>query len=104
MTSTANVRDRVTAEAVAEAVTRLGLAGRPVCVHASLRSFGGLAAGADTVIDGVLRAGATLLVPTSSFRTCMAPRPDGAGHRFNSEDDGAIPPPGTPPNGVWEPA
>lgn len=80
-----------TAEIV-EAMTRLGAAGRPVCVHASLRSFGGLAAGPDTVIDGVLEAGATLLVPTSSFRTCMAPRPAGVSRRpFNAEDDGSVP-------------
>lgn len=77
--------------AIAEALTRLGASGRPVCVHASLRSFGLLAGGADTVIDAVLEVGATLLVPTSSFRTCMAPRPAGAIRSYNAEDDGSIP-------------
>jgi aminoglycoside 3-N-acetyltransferase len=94
----------VTAEVIADVLCELKVAGRPVCVHASLRSFGPLAAGADTVIDGVLRTGATLLVPTSTFRTCLAPRPSGTGYRFNSEDDGAVPPPGTAPRGLWDPA
>lgn len=94
----------VTTSDVADALAGFGLSGRPVCVHASLRSFGPLERGADTVIDGVLAAGATLLVPTSSFRTCMAPRPAGAPSRpFNSEDDGSIPPAGSISAGVWDP-
>lgn len=85
-------RDEVVSTAeITEALTALGVSGIPVCVHASLRSFGRLSAGADTVIDAVLAAGATLLVPTSSFRTCMAPRPAGVTRPFNAEDDGSIP-------------
>lgn len=91
----------VDAARITETLARLGADGRPVCAHASLRSFGTLAAGPDTVIDAVLEAGATLLVPTSSFRTCMAPRPPGAALPFNSEDDGSIP--AGPPPGVWSP-
>jgi aminoglycoside 3-N-acetyltransferase len=84
---------------IAAAFGGLGAAGRPVCVHASLRSFGTLAAGPDTVIDAALAAGATLLVPTASFRTCLAPAPGGAGRPFNAEDDG-IPPAQSP--AAWD--
>ena len=46
------------------AIRELGLAGRPIEVHASLRSFGGLEAGAATIVDGVLAAGSTVLAAT----------------------------------------
>jgi aminoglycoside 3-N-acetyltransferase len=48
-------------------IEKLGLPGRPVCVHSSLRSFGRVDGGADAVIDGMLDAGCTLLVPTHSW-------------------------------------
>ncbi len=54
----------------------LGLAGRPLCVHASLRSFGWVAGGAPTIVAGLLEAGCTLLVPTFSGDTfAVAPLP-----------------------------
>ena len=54
----------------------LGLSGRPLCIHASLRSFGWVAGGAPTVIAGLLEAGCTLLVPTFSWDTfAVAPFP-----------------------------
>ena len=54
----------------------LGLSGRPLCVHASLRSFGWVTGGAPTVIAGLLEAGCTLLVPTFSGETfAVAPLP-----------------------------
>ncbi len=54
----------------------LGLSGRPLCVHASLRSFGWVAGGAPTIIAGLLEAGCTLLVPTFSWDTfAVAPLP-----------------------------
>lgn len=87
---------------VTAAVREIGGSGLSVCVHASLRSFGGLDGGADAVIDGVLAAGATLLVPSSTFRTCMAPRPPGVNRPFNAEDDGSIP--AELPHTWWEPA
>jgi aminoglycoside 3-N-acetyltransferase len=76
---------------IAAAFGSLAAAGQPVCVHASLRSFGFLAAGPDTVVDGALAAGATLMVPTASFRTCLAPPPPGVVRPFNAEDDGMVP-------------
>ena len=48
-----------------EAAARaLGLANRPVCVHVSLRSFGWLASGPATIIDGLVGAGCTVLAAT----------------------------------------
>lgn len=54
----------------------LGLDGTPVSVHASMRSFGRLEAGAETVIDGLLEAGCTVLVPAFSHQFEVAPPPD----------------------------
>ncbi len=54
---------------IQSAVESLGLAGRPVCLHTSLRSFGWIDGGANTVVDGFLDAGCTVMVPafTSGF-------------------------------------
>ena len=49
------------------AIGDLGLHGRVVGVHSSLRSLGTVGGGADTVIDAFLDAGCTLLVPTHSW-------------------------------------
>ncbi len=80
------------AEEIRRAVDALGLSGLPVCLHASLRSFGWVSGGADGIVDGFLAAGVTLLVPTFSASVFAAPAP--AGHRplpFNCEGDGSIP-------------
>jgi hypothetical protein len=44
-----------------------GLSGRPLCVRASLRSFGRVAGGAATVVGALLTEGCTVLVPTFTF-------------------------------------
>ena len=49
---------------IEQALERLGIAGAPVCLHASLSSFGEFDGGPDAVIDAFLRSGCTLLVPT----------------------------------------
>src|SRR3954451_12644610 len=90
-------------EDLARAVEALGLTGRPLCLHSSLRSFGPVSGGADAVIDGLLDAGATVLVPSSTFRWCMAPRPDGPPLPGNAEDDGSIPPRGSVPPAGFSP-
>lgn len=81
---------------IEQAVHDAGLAGRAVCLHSSLRSFGVVAGGADAVLDAFLGAGVTVLVPTASARAFAAPSPPG--HRpvrFNCEDDGSVPSAGT---------
>ena len=45
----------VTRDELDAAIGELGLPGRVVCVHSSLRSFGTVDGGADTVIDAVSR-------------------------------------------------
>ena len=57
----------VTRGDVANAFDALGLGGRPACVHSSLSSFGWVDGGADAVIDGILDAGCTLMVPAHAW-------------------------------------
>jgi len=93
----------VTVDDVRVAVRDADLADRPVCVHASLKSFGMVDGGAETVVQGLLDVGTTVVVPTSTFRFCMAPKPAGLPERpFNSEDDGSIPLAGTPPVAAYD--
>jgi aminoglycoside N3'-acetyltransferase len=75
----------VTGEVVTAAVRHLGLSGRPVCVHASLRSFGRVEGGAATVVDGLLTEGCTVVVPSFSWRA-FAVRPSRAWPPRNAWD------------------
>jgi aminoglycoside N3'-acetyltransferase len=55
------------------AARKLGVGSLPVCVHASLRSFGIVEAGADTVIDALLAEGCTVMAPTFTEAFAVAP-------------------------------
>jgi aminoglycoside 3-N-acetyltransferase len=57
-------------------IRELGLSRRPVCVHASLRSFGHVAGGADAVVDAFLSEECTVLVPAFSLMFLVAPPED----------------------------
>src|SRR5256885_3985478 len=46
------------------ALRKLGIEKRPIEVHVSVRSFGGLEDGPATIVDGVLAAGSTVLAAT----------------------------------------
>lgn len=105
----------VTPSSLRDAARHLGLSGRPLCVHASLRSFGRVEGGAAAVVDALLAEGCTVLVPAFSSGFRMPPPPgwrlprngwnydaypgsaDGAGKAFAPEsneidaDMGAIP-------------
>ncbi len=63
----------VTRAHIAAGIDALGVAGRPVCIHVSMRSFGRLEQGPETVVDGLLDAGCTVLVPTFSHQFEVAP-------------------------------
>ncbi|WP_083459270.1 AAC(3) family N-acetyltransferase [Jiangella muralis] len=76
---------------VRAAAERLGLAGRPVCLHSSLSSFGRVRGGADAVIDGLLAGGGTLLVPAQSPAFAGPPPAGHVALPSNAEDDGSIP-------------
>lgn len=67
MSSAVRVQD------IAEAVRTLGLRHRPVCLHTSLRSFGGLEGGAGAVLQGFLDEGCTVMVPTFTYEYAVAP-------------------------------
>jgi len=58
---------------ISEAVRALGLQHRPVCLHTSLRSFGGLAGGVGAVLGGFLDEGCTIMVPTFTYEHAVAP-------------------------------
>jgi aminoglycoside N3'-acetyltransferase len=68
-------RAMVALEDIRQGVRALGLVGRPLCVHASLRSFGRLVGGAADVIDGLLAEGCTVMVATHSSEYAVAPTP-----------------------------
>jgi aminoglycoside 3-N-acetyltransferase len=65
----------VTAAAVRDAVRELRLSGLPICIHSSLRSFGEVQGGPDAIVDGFLKEGCTVLVPTFSDAFEVAPPP-----------------------------
>ena len=56
-----------------EAIKELGLAGQPVCIHSSLRSFG---CRIDGLLEAFLDAGCTVLVPTFSDMFEALPVPE----------------------------
>lgn len=72
----------------------MGLNDRPVCVHASLRSFGQLEDGATTVIEAFLSEGCTLLVPTftTSYRVVPPVHLRLARNGWNYELPATLPP------------
>lgn len=73
------------------ALRDLDVAGRSVCVHASLRSFGWVSGGAPTVVRGFLQAGCTLLVPTFTWRYAVQPHPEEQLPRNAWPPDGGYP-------------
>jgi aminoglycoside 3-N-acetyltransferase len=54
----------------------MGLSARPLCVHASLRSFGWVEDGPAAVVDGLLAEGCTVLVPAFADVYRIPPPPD----------------------------
>lgn len=75
----------VTQSDILKTVQALGLREQPLCVHASLRSFGWVEGGAQTVIDGMLAAGCTVLVPAFSDEFGVPPLP--TMHRLQNGSD-----------------
>ena len=62
---------------VERAIRDLDLTGRPIEIHVSLRSFGRLAHGAATIVEGVLAAGSTVLAATMAPELFGIPAPLG---------------------------
>ena len=55
------------------ALRSLGLSGQSICVHSSLRSFGYVEGGAETVVQAFLEEGSTLMVPAFSWGYAVPP-------------------------------
>lgn len=75
-------------DTVKDFVTSNGMGDSVICLHASFRSFGPVDAGPQTIIDGFLEAGCTLLCP--SFYYASATFPPGDNYRRNGIDYTAI--------------
>lgn len=77
----------VTVSSIESAVRGLGLENKPLCVHASLRSFGRVEGGAKALLDGFLAANCTILVPSFSSYFAISPpegmRPDHNGWDYS---------------------
>lgn len=63
----------VTIDDIRQAARKFDLCNRPLCIHVSLRSFGGVEGGPATVIDGLLAEGCTVMVPTFSMAYLVRP-------------------------------
>lgn len=66
----------VTMQDVTTGARCAGLIGLPIVVHSSLSSFGFVEGGADTIIDGLLEAGCTVVVPTFTYDFRLQPPSD----------------------------
>lgn len=58
---------------IVEAIHTLNLANQSVCIHASLKSFGHVAGGCQTIIDAFLESGGTILVPSFTYHYLIRP-------------------------------
>ena len=75
----ASPQTSVSGELLAEGVRRLGLSSKPVAVHCSLRSFGRVEGGAETVLGALQSVCSTVLLP--GFQ-CAAKIPPPIGQRY----------------------
>jgi aminoglycoside 3-N-acetyltransferase len=66
----------VTSETIRAAIRELGLAGLPLEVHSSLRSFGHVEGGAAAAVDALLAEGCTVVVPTFTSPTYLVEPPE----------------------------
>jgi aminoglycoside N3'-acetyltransferase len=83
----------VTQRDISNAADLLELSGGIVCLHSSLRSFGRVEGGADTVVAGLLNKGITIIVPTFYYGAIVCPPPE---KRIiqNGTDYSSLPAPG----------
>ncbi|XEC96747.1 AAC(3) family N-acetyltransferase [Paenibacillus tarimensis] len=66
----------VKTEDISSAIIDLGLSNKPVCIHSSLRSFGSVDGGAESIVHAFLNQGCTILVPSFSSRFAVYPPDD----------------------------
>lgn len=72
------------------AFDELGLAGRPVIAHASLKKFGNVQGGPRSVIQAMLASFQGVIVPTFTYKTMITPEvgPPNNGITYGSNKDG----------------
>ena len=83
----------VTRQDISDAAAANGLAGEALCVHSSLRSFGRVVGGARAVVEGLLDAGCTVMVPAFTYDFAVAQPPGRVLPRnaWGDRDDGGLP-------------
>jgi aminoglycoside N3'-acetyltransferase len=59
----------VTFQDIRQVIQKPGLAGRVLCVHSSLRSFGPVEGGATSIVEALLAEECTILVPSFTWRS-----------------------------------
>jgi aminoglycoside 3-N-acetyltransferase len=72
------------------ALFKLGLSHTPVIAHASLKSFGDVVGGADTLLRATLDSVWALVMPTFTYKTMITPEvgPPNNGLKYGAEPDG----------------
>jgi len=65
---------KVTSKDIKKAIKKTELSNKIICVHSSLRSFGEVEGGAETIISTFLEEGCTLLAPSFTYRFYLPPR------------------------------
>lgn len=64
----------VTQKEISAAIDKLNLSGAMICLHSSLKSFGHLEGGADTIINAFTEQKCTLFVPTFFYNAKVCPQ------------------------------
>ncbi len=62
-----------TKDNITQAIHALGIENKAICLHSSLKSFGRVDGGAQTIVDAFLDSGCTILVPTFTYDNETAP-------------------------------
>lgn len=71
---------------IKKAIEELGMAKGTICFHSSLKSFGNLEGGVQTLVDSFLEKESTLIVPSFTYQ-CAAYPPEGTQIEQNAYDD-----------------
>lgn len=81
----------VTYKNIKSTIEKLGIEDSIICLHSSLKSFGHIENGADTLIQAFLDSGCTLVVPTFTYDYDTAP-PSNIRYEQNAYDYELVPP------------
>lgn len=68
-----NVQVGIPSADMSSVIQMYGLSGRPVCLHVSMRSFGGLIEGPRAMVESFLRNGCTVITPTFTWEHMVCP-------------------------------